>query len=59
MTGELDVRLEHPRSGALSEIMQSSRCGPDVIEDVVTVDVCDGAMETLAGAPFQELVLVD
>lgn len=59
MGGQLDVRVEHLRSGALSEIMQSSGYCSGVVEDVVTVDIGRGALETLCGAPFEEFVLVD
>ena len=39
--------------------MQSSGHGSGIVEDVVAVDVCGGALETFAGAPFEELVFVD
>ena len=59
MTGQLNVRFERGRSGALSEVMQGTVHRSGVVEDVVTVDVRGGALETLVGAPFEELVLVD
>ena len=59
VAGQLDIGIEHPRPRPLREIMQGPGHGPCVVEDVVTVDVGDGAFEAFAGAPFEELVFVD
>ena len=59
MTGQLDVRQEHGRPGALSEITQSAGHGLGIVEDVVTVDIGRGALEPLGSAPFEQLLLVD
>jgi len=39
--------------------MQSSSHGSGVVEDVVTVDIRGGALETFVGAPFEQLVFID
>lgn len=58
VTGQLDVRLKHPCSRALSEITESACYGSGVVGDVVTVDIGGCAPETLGSAPLEELVLV-
>ena len=59
VTGQLDIGIEHPRSGALGEVTQGSSHCPGIVKDIVTVDVCGGALETFAGAPFEELAFVN